>query len=261
MRSTRILSFVSAVALLLMSQLSFAAAVPAQAEKAGDGYNTVLIVLLSLVIVLVFMIGMLSNTLIQLTAVVKDKLRKDRKSGSGVAKVILILLSFSLPTIDLLAQKPAVEKVAPVSTSIGSIAESDFYTIITVLALELIIIFAQVMFIKSLLKTIKGNPELEGAAVVSKYNWFWDKFNAAAPIEKEKDVLLDHDYDGIQELDNSLPPWWKYGFYLTIIVGAIYLYRFHISHDGLRASTTRNSWRPASSKCRRWTTRKTSARS
>ena len=51
--------------------------------------------------------------------------------------------------------------------------------------------------------------------------WFWKKFNAAKP---ERAVLMHHDYDGIQELDNDLPPWWKYGFYLTIVMGIVYLY-------------------------------------
>lgn len=48
------------------------------------------------------------------------------------------------------------------------------------------------------------------------------------PIEEEGEIILDHNYDGIQELDNSLPPWWLYGFYLTILFGAIYLVRYHI---------------------------------
>lgn len=57
-------------------------------------------------------------------------------------------------------------------------------------------------------------------------------FTRAVPVEKEKDVLLDHDYDGIKELDNALPPWWKWGFYFTIIVGVIYLLRFHVFKTG-----------------------------
>ncbi len=34
--------------------------------------------------------------------------------------------------------------------------------------------------------------------------------------------LMDHSYDGIQELDNVLPPWWKYLFYGTIIFALTY---------------------------------------
>lgn len=45
----------------------------------------------------------------------------------------------------------------------------------------------------------------------------------AHELGKEEEILLaDHDYDGIKELDNVLPPWWKYGFYITILVGIFY---------------------------------------
>lgn len=57
-------------------------------------------------------------------------------------------------------------------------------------------------------------------------------FTKAASLEKEADVLLDHDYDGIKELDNALPPWWKWGFYFTVIVAIIYLFRFHVTKTG-----------------------------
>ncbi|TSE06537.1 cbb3-type cytochrome c oxidase N-terminal domain-containing protein [Aquimarina algiphila] len=51
------------------------------------------------------------------------------------------------------------------------------------------------------------------------------------PVEEEGEIILDHNYDGIQELDNNLPPWWVYGFYATIVFGAVYLVRFHIFND------------------------------
>ncbi|MCB0287914.1 MAG: c-type cytochrome [Calditrichaeota bacterium] len=50
--------------------------------------------------------------------------------------------------------------------------------------------------------------------------------------KKIKDELLDHDYDGIQELDNDLPPWWLYMFYFTIVFGFAYLLYFHVLDIG-----------------------------
>ncbi len=48
------------------------------------------------------------------------------------------------------------------------------------------------------------------------------------PIEEEGEIILDHNYDGIKELDNTLPPWWVYMFYMTIIFAVIYLLRFEV---------------------------------
>ncbi len=47
-------------------------------------------------------------------------------------------------------------------------------------------------------------------------------------VNKEKELVLDHDYDGIQELDNRLPPWWLYLFYITIAWAIIYLLYYHV---------------------------------
>ena len=67
-----------------------------------------------------------------------------------------------------------------------------------------------------------------------KREWTWakqlyQKMTRSRAIEREGEIILDHNYDGIRELDNVLPPWWVYMFYVTIIFGAIYLVRFHIA--------------------------------
>ena len=37
----------------------------------------------------------------------------------------------------------------------------------------------------------------------------------------EKHLLLDHDYDGIQELNHPLPNWWNMILFVSIIVVSI----------------------------------------
>jgi cytochrome c oxidase cbb3-type subunit 3 len=50
--------------------------------------------------------------------------------------------------------------------------------------------------------------------------------------KKVKDELLDHDYDGIREFDNDLPPWWVWLFYITIGFSVVYIVRYHITGTG-----------------------------
>jgi cytochrome c oxidase cbb3-type subunit III len=46
---------------------------------------------------------------------------------------------------------------------------------------------------------------------------------------KSPDVLeLDHNYDGIRELDNRIPPWFSYLFLSTIVFAAFYMVDYHV---------------------------------
>lgn len=59
-------------------------------------------------------------------------------------------------------------------------------------------------------------------------------------MAKTKDVLMDHDYDGIKELDNDLPPWWLWLFYITVFWSVLYLLHFHVLGTGKSALTKYN---------------------
>ncbi len=72
-------------------------------------------------------------------------------------------------------------------------------------------------------------PTLETSTQESK---FWKWFNKSVDIAEEETIMTDHEYDGIRELDNSLPPWWKYGFYITIVVAIIYMGYYHLGGSG-----------------------------
>ncbi|MDC8001301.1 cbb3-type cytochrome c oxidase N-terminal domain-containing protein [Aequorivita todarodis] len=71
----------------------------------------------------------------------------------------------------------------------------------------------------------------EKMRVDNRFGWFKRKYKEmldAKPVAKEQEIVLDHNYDGIRELDNNLPPWWVYMFYATIIFAVVYLVRYHI---------------------------------
>lgn len=66
--------------------------------------------------------------------------------------------------------------------------------------------------------------------IVKAWRWINERMTKATPVDQEDSVMLDHDYDGIKELDNVLPPWWKYLFYVTIVFSIIYMLNYHITN-------------------------------
>ena len=58
---------------------------------------------------------------------------------------------------------------------------------------------------------------------------YWED---AVPIDREGEIILHHNYDGIRELDNRLPPWWVNMFALTIVYGLGYMVYYHWGGNG-----------------------------
>jgi len=86
------------------------------------------------------------------------------------------------------------------------------------------------------LLTDEQKKQLEEAQTVSftESKWYQNivaKLTRSKEMEREEDIMLEHDYDGIKELDNVLPPWWVYLFYGTIIFALVYLVRFHVMNE------------------------------
>jgi cytochrome c oxidase cbb3-type subunit 3 len=60
------------------------------------------------------------------------------------------------------------------------------------------------------------------------YKNLMKRLTRSEPVENNELLLLDHNYDGIRELDNKLPPWWLYLFYGGILFGIAYMVRYEI---------------------------------
>lgn len=52
------------------------------------------------------------------------------------------------------------------------------------------------------------------------------------PKNPKDPLLLDHEADGIKELDNKLPTWWVWLFYITIIFAIGYMVHYHVLKTG-----------------------------
>jgi cytochrome c oxidase cbb3-type subunit 3 len=56
--------------------------------------------------------------------------------------------------------------------------------------------------------------------------------NTQDPGNPDNAPLLDHEADGIKELDNLLPRWWVWLMYLTIVFSVIYMGYYHVFKAG-----------------------------
>lgn len=74
--------------------------------------------------------------------------------------------------------------------------------------------------------------DFDGKAFLEPFKKFTNMITKSTPIENEKDILLDHDYDGIKELDSKIPPWFSFLLYGTIVFAVIYMIRFHVIGSG-----------------------------
>lgn len=106
---------------------------------------------------------------------------------------------------------------------------------IIVFAVFLTVLVAAIAF--QLVKYVRYKKILAnegGEAYIKAYEempW-WQKIMGFEPQVSERYALLDHNYDGITELDNPIPGWFMSLFYGTVFFGAVYLLNYHVIGKG-----------------------------
>lgn len=123
------------------------------------------------------------------------------------------------------------------SASIWDDPMITFYVVVGFIFVVVILVLFVALYMLQVLNYMVKQAARERAAkmgVVYKEEpsfWakIWKESNDFVPVEKEADIMLDHNYDGIRELDNHLPPWWTWLFYVTIIFSGVYLVFYHLS--------------------------------
>ncbi len=196
--------------------------------------NQVAVLLIIMTLVLAFVIWGLGQVLIALS---RQLVEKSKKSTNITTTILLII--FILAAQSVFAQDTATKEVVEAAPNYGGLSAYSFYMFVSVIVAEIIAILFLTLSINRINAELSPSKQkaVSSADSTSTFQVWWSRldkkiFTKAIPVEREADIMLDHDYDGIRELDNALPPWWKYGFYITIVVGVIYLFNFHVFGSG-----------------------------
>ncbi len=145
------------------------------------------------------------------------------KKLNRILILFVLLLMIGAASITTLSPESSQEIIA-----------NPVYWLVAVAAFFLIIGFiATFEALDAMKKMIKGSQaeSSEDAEVEEEKDWaagLLHSLTDAAPLDKEDEVATDHEYDGIRELDNNLPPWWLIGFYASMVFAVIYLLRYHV---------------------------------
>lgn len=208
--------------------------VMAQPKPPSTMSNPLAQALVAIMVLLALAIAILANVVNNAAALYRDKMRKDRQSKAGTVASALIMGGLLLAgPLGAFAQDAATAAAPAAPTTINGLTPFVFYLMVGVIAVEILILVAlvyQLRFLLGLEKERVLKAAGEDVAASSKVSWWW-KLNRSADVSMEKEIELGHDYDGISELDNKMPPWWIMAFVATILFGVVYLYRYHVSHS------------------------------
>lgn len=147
-------------------------------------------------------------------------------------------LIYTLAT--LFAVSPVWAAEATQGGSSGNLYAEIVVVLLLIVVLFLIVALALLKTVQVMAKEIKNPTSIpaEAPAKMLEYSeWqdqekngpgIWAKLLGLRPLSEEKDMMLDHDFDGITELDNPTPVWFNAMFYGTILFAVVYLLNYHV---------------------------------
>ncbi len=138
--------------------------------------------------------------------------------------IILMIIAYLLIEYTVEVDKGSVFAEYPLAWLVLGVA------FLAVLAIEVSVAALNNVMYKSLDEKAKERYDAQEEKAKEE-NWWSKTYNKLVdrkPLEREDEIVLDHNYDGIRELDNNLPPWWLYGFYASIIFAVVYMLYYHV---------------------------------
>ena len=213
---------------LVFFALSLVPLLASAQPKKSDLSNPMVQVMLIIMLLLLLGIAILANVVKGAAELyIKKQSAENAEAKPTTHPVSALLILMLLGSLSATAQ----EAGAAPSASIGGVSPTVFYLMAGVIFAELLVMVMLATQLRSLINVeVKKVAKPALAVAQPKISWWW-RINNAYALEKEKDIDLNHDYDGIRELDNSIPPWWLGAFFASILFGVVYLWRYHVAEN------------------------------
>lgn len=190
----------------------------------------VLALVIFLLLVAIMVVSKSTSAIIQ-SDLFRTTLFEKNKGGGKTVKAIALMvfsLGFSKTSSALSLETPAHAQAKNLWLYVEN---SDLYVLLIISLLLLgFLMYSVNMFFRTL-RIIKPKEE----KVVTKKSdagSFTRILTGAVPVEEEHKIDLGHDYDGIRELDNPMPPWWLAGFFISIVFAVVYMFHYHVLGTG-----------------------------
>ena len=149
----------------------------------------------------------------------------NNKISKQFQKTIPVIFFFFILGIGSVQAQTVSSTVAPnpITQIAGALDPTTIMILMLVVAIELFVILYLFAILQKMLIALGYKTKAESKWT---YAAIMKRMTKAIPLDREAEVATDHNYDGIIELDNSLPPWWVYMFYGTIIFAITYMIYF-----------------------------------
>jgi cytochrome c oxidase cbb3-type subunit 3 len=202
--------------LLIAMALGNAAFASEMVSTASPNMHYYLLSALAIILLVIIIVLNVAISALTSNKTLLDRLREKNGLGAVIALIFVGIAN------NLSAQEVISSGLVVVEPNYGMV----FWLFVVVNFVLLVILIVQISVLNGLSNAIKEeaismDESVEEPDAVGLQK-FWEKLTDAVPIQNEAEVMTDHEYDGIRELDNKLPPWWVWLFNISIVIAVIY---------------------------------------
>lgn len=129
-------------------------------------------------------------------------------------RVLLSVFVFFLSAVNLFAADDADELL---------------YSIAKIMA---VITLLSILLVMWLVLIYSERNDHRGELIKAPIRKFINMLTKSTPVEKEHEILMEHEYDGIRELDSRIPPWFHGLLWVTVVFSIVYMIRYHVVGSG-----------------------------